>query len=281
MPRELAIPRRRAVEDWDVFMKTINAVNGYVPVFSTLYAFPNYPEYNSAIVDKVAFDLDGLDKWDALLRFQYAMEQRGWEHWFIFSGGGYHCYVGIEPTTLRYPNSALKRFHQAVSEGLALGDDRSLHGDVSQCIRIPGTWNPKRGRFCIAIPPGLVARGAGAVADVAAKQRLFEAEEAVVPGIRPTLAAYDHPLEEYDDLDLPPVDVSEAAPIVIHDPFISQLLQPDMGHEARGRVIFWLVAEGYTVMEISGFLEETLSSEKYRHCVYHERQPQRIMEKYG
>lgn len=281
-PREVSIPRRRLVETWSAFMRHVNAANGFVPVFASIYRFPAYPNYNSAVIDKVAFDFDGLSTWYAVRRLHLAAEQRGWEHCFIFSGGGYHGYIRADPVHLDYPKSALRRFQDAITKGLAVPFDKTLRGDVSQCMRVPGTWNHRRGRFCYALlreriddPTPHTAVNDGA------KQHFNTPEQCVFEGKAVNLKPYDAPLDEYADLELSEVDAGEAVEVVIHDSYIAALVTPDMGHQARARVIFWLVKEGYTLTEITGFLEQALNEAKYKHCVYFERQPQRIMEGYG
>ena len=71
-------------------------------------------------------------------------------HTVNFSGKGYHLYIHTE---INDENTILdvSLYQNKICKQLGLNVDPTIVGNPSHAIRIPGTWNKRRGRFCISL----------------------------------------------------------------------------------------------------------------------------------
>ena len=170
-PREMGFPERtgayRCIENFKEFAKAIDAFNGRKNVYATIYSFKKinngkfykYPDYDTAIVDKVFFDLDSKNSVENIQTIHKILLAEDIKHTLIFSGGGFHCYVSTTICELNNKKDTVENMQRHIAKlcNLNIGEpelsdlDEHIIGDIARISRIPNTYNLKRKCFCIPI----------------------------------------------------------------------------------------------------------------------------------
>ena len=309
-PREASVPQRLGIlRDRAAVGRFVNEHNGRTHVYVSAFAYDRMrdtrkPDYASARIGFVPMDFDGLD--DGIpeaFRMHNWLLDRGIEHACCFSGGGCHLFVrATTPAKVRLASAVLNGA-QMWLERSSLGSGKSLHptlgqesffGDPARCIRVPNTWNPKRHRFDVPLTAGIFENLASAsdykeAANLVGRRQVsLDPREFVQEGESLDVSRWDEekflpPRAQWRPADLGEFassDEDSGVPVEIRSPLIAQLIQPSMNNEDRGRVIFYLYENGYSLGEVVRFLREHLSPTKFHHAMFYERQPQRIWDNY-
>ena len=59
------------------------------------------PDYDTAIVDKIFFDLDSKNSFNSIKKFHEFLMKENLKHCMTMSGGGFHCYVACKVCDFR------------------------------------------------------------------------------------------------------------------------------------------------------------------------------------
>lgn len=171
-PRELGQYRQWTARTLDDIVRKVNRWNGKLDLYTSVYAFPEWrgrrPNYNSAIIDRIYWDIDpyytdkgtgekvyigDIDK-RALAMSDKLMDD-GIPHWLVASGSG----INIYGVTTEYPpppdskKNILYAIQNHYDDPVIQSDQ--LHGDVARISRIPNTRNMKfrvnEARYCVFV----------------------------------------------------------------------------------------------------------------------------------
>ncbi|MBU1082601.1 MAG: hypothetical protein KKB59_19095 [Spirochaetes bacterium] len=125
---------------------------------------------NTIIIERVPFDLDKDNAYQDAYKLHCYLEADGISHTINFSGQGYHVFIYTKPNPqntildiLMEQNSLIKHLNLEV--------DPTIIGNPSHMIRIPGTYNPRRERFCISLYDSELELGHEAIRELAIEQR--------------------------------------------------------------------------------------------------------------
>jgi len=140
----------------------INISNFYLTVYSfteTTITENNRPApaYETAIVNKIYFDIDRDNCWDNLQKLNNWCIKKKLIHCVVFSGMGYHFYIPCKITTGR----TVKNFQKYLIKKIKLGiDDKHLTflGEGARVLRYPNTRhfnknNLSENRWCVGLLP--------------------------------------------------------------------------------------------------------------------------------
>ncbi len=117
-------------------------------------------DLRSFVIDSVVFDLDPdkntypkrLFQWIKSKFMVYYMDK--YELYLVKSGKGFHFYVRTNPMIKEDfkhgAKNAIRNFQIKVEKEFG-PTDWITHGDTSQQIRVPGTYNPRSGLFCTTL----------------------------------------------------------------------------------------------------------------------------------
>lgn len=165
-PREVATPRRQVVSNWGEFKKFFEDYCNRVDLYTNVYGYDELlengykPQYESANIDKLYFDLDPEgepDKcWENVKKLHRFAKERDLEHNIVFSGGGFHVYIYTTTDTLMSKRGAMREASYWFVEEANLDEefiDTSVFGDPAQITRVPNSYNFKkhRQRYCIPL----------------------------------------------------------------------------------------------------------------------------------
>ena len=316
-PREKSTPYRAGVvRNRHEMFTFVNAHNGRTNVYLSCFAYAKlkdqtHPDYTSARIRHVPLDFDKEGPLTPNSTFETAVQEafrvhnklldRGIEHAADLSGGGIHLFIRAVPEAPLRPAAALNGAQQWVEKALLGGigaslDKMSFFGDPARVIRVPNTLNRNKSRWCIPLTARTfedLAGGNGTMKEaavrLAARPVEVSLEEYVYPGEPLDIAKWDSDLflpirSRYMDVHLsgevPGGDVDTGIEVVVRNVAIAEIVHPQMNNAERGVVIMELMEEGYSEPEIIRFLREHLSPEKFSHCLYSERQVQRMYERF-
>ena len=219
MPREFN-KKRFFITNMEVYLNYINFFNGKDEVFTNTYNYKEtyIDEYNrekfdrkSIIIDRIPFDFDTSESYSDMCKLHHYLKKDNISHTVNFSGNGYHVYIHTEISDI---NTILdvSLFQNKICKQLGLDVDPTIVGNPSHLIRIPGTYNKRRGRFCISLTEEEINTSHEEICELAKAQRkgiiklegnLFELEHLKSSDILPDFPKFDKPLEDLDiDLEL-------------------------------------------------------------------------------
>lgn len=294
-PIRVGVPSQRVCHTREEAIDRINRHNGATDVYASLYNGDN-------IVDKIVFDFDvepgdedKYDDWDSMLsdfrRLSEHIEDEGWSQMSVLSGGGMHKYIKSAEYRLEYPRDALREAQQKFQEELDLKTDDAIFGDIERIFRVPNTWHPGAGRYCIPLEHEEIYLPREKLFELAEDQR-FEIET-ITQGESYPVHQHDsagssytsHETGERIEADFNPAEVAPEGAIFEIYPCISNLLQNwdtmeqrghGLGFRRRFLVILHLKETGHTYKETVQILKKYLSSEEFHHCVRDEKQPRQV-----
>jgi len=169
---------RYIVRDWEALEKYWRGKNGSGNAYHTAYGYrstqaPKHHrvEYNTAIVRHFVMDFDCKDfkNGGGDVDFSFMQEQvqrlhkhlldNDYQHYIFFTGGGFHIYIplsetflpidGLEVTRIKSAGRRLmKRWHDNLNLSC---NDPTVAFDLAGMIRIPNSYNAKRGCWVIPI----------------------------------------------------------------------------------------------------------------------------------
>lgn len=219
MPREFN-EKRLFITDIDVFLNYINFFNGKTECFTNTYNYRStfVDEYKrtrfdrkSVIIDRIPFDFDSVTSYNDMYKLHCYLEADNIMHIINFSGKGYHVYICTE---INDENTILDvlLFQNKICKELNLDVDPTIVGNPSHMIRIPGTFNKRRGRFCINLTSNEINTSHDEICELAKSQRkgvtpigntLFILEHFKSSDILPDYPTFNIMLEDLDiDLEL-------------------------------------------------------------------------------
>lgn len=151
MPREVGM-KRKLIFTQDELLNFINTHNGYSNVWVSLYSFGETTHkrgiYDSALVDKIYFDIDGDEAYEQLQ--QWNDHFKDYRRLIFFSGGYFNTY--LFPKYFDADKNALYNYHREVFKDLGLKcKDTTFWGNLSKIVRVHGTYNVRRGRYCMSL----------------------------------------------------------------------------------------------------------------------------------
>jgi hypothetical protein len=85
-----------------------------------------------------------------MLKLHHYCKNNNLAHIIIFSGRGFHIYVLVEVDPINTILDVMYFQNRMIAE-LNIDLDHTILGNASHLIRIPGTFNPKRNRWCISL----------------------------------------------------------------------------------------------------------------------------------
>lgn len=162
-PREVGFPERMLIHNVNDYNQFVYDYNTIKSLYTTVYAFDKIlgrkPLYQTAIIDKVFFDFDGLESHEGVKIFVKGLLQDNYKFIIHFSGGGFHIFVATK--RVLYSISAkefIKRIQKHLLQryNIEKYSDSHVIGDISRICRIPNTLNVRRGRYCIPLYPNQV-----------------------------------------------------------------------------------------------------------------------------
>lgn len=219
MPREFN-KKRFFITNMEVYLNYINFFNGKDEVITNTYNYKEtyIDEYNrekfdrkSIIIDRIPFDFDKPHSYEDMFKMHNYYKKDNISHTVNFSGNGYHFYIH---TKINEINTILdvSLYQNKIAKQLGVDVDPTIVGNPSHMIRLPGTWNKRRGRFCISLTEREINTSHEEICELAKVQRkgiikiegdLFKLKHYKSSDTLPDFPTFDKPLEDLDiDLDL-------------------------------------------------------------------------------
>jgi len=278
-------PPRKVVKNMKEFLNYVNLYNGKKKaIFQSIYNFgkigeENKPEYESAVIDKLFFDFDVKDgnPYENCNLLHQECFKENLKHSINFSGRGYHLYIYTPIYILKYKKEVVKGGQEYFINKLKLKIDKQIIGNIAQMARVPNTFHPKAGRFCIPLTQEQFEKGDEFIKQLSQQQnfvkytkigsKLFDIKQWDVKR-----------KDEFDKsiIDLKPVDSSNQALWERDLPLcISKCLNnKNMGWKERYLVILYFKEKGYSINDVYKILKNHLSEVKLHHCITQEKQLQ-------
>jgi len=293
-PREVANPRRFVVRDKKEYVDFINNNISTSDLFTTVYNHEHCEDngrglkidYNSAIIDRLYFDLDfkvkengsvvSVDAYQNMVKLHTWCESQNLRHIVFHTGTGYNAFVSVNVTDLQNKKAAITNAIKSISNKIGIQVDTQSF-DLARYTRIPFSFNNKDSakRFVVSLNGEQIHMGHDDIHELARKQ---------IMKLNPMGDDYLD-IEEYDEenIDVPYLEVDDNVLFEFNEDIklektphcIKVLLsKKDCGWEDRRILITWLRDNGYLLNEVYSILKKVLSPEKFHHCVYDEKQPQ-------
>jgi hypothetical protein len=299
MPREMGFPLRSCIAySMDDMLSRVNQWNGKCDIFSSLYSLgsvltgrQDYDTY--AQITHMFFDLDnhGGNAYNNVNKLHDYLVEKNYLHCINFSGDGFHVYVAVQyPNHLKNKRVAIDNAMTSIANdiGLKIGihDDDDIDartvGNVSQLVRIPNTYNPKRKRFCIPLEKDEVKFPIERIRELAKYQRFDAGDKWFCGEELINLQEYDG-FEKIRNITPMSIDTEDTIGVENIDveafkPCIKALLKRGnkLSHGERYIIITFLREEGIPIKDTIELLRKYLPSENFYHCIKVEKQPQLI-----
>ena len=173
--------KRILIKDIGNLYKFINFYNGKSECFMNTYhcknTFIDHDDYDrekldrkSIVIDRIPFDLDKEKSYQDMYKLHCYCEERNIKHTVIFSGNGYHVYIHVSINSINTILDVLMEQNNLIKK-LDLDVDPTIIGNPSHMIRIPGTYNKRRGRYCICLNYNELELGHEKIKEIAKSQR--------------------------------------------------------------------------------------------------------------
>lgn len=290
-PREIGYPNRAGLI-WNVedLIERVNKYNMRSTVFVSLYGFNEVNKekgrglYNSARLNQLYFDLDEPTSLEPINNLHNYCLQKDLIHTILFSGGGIHTYIGTNASTeLKNKKGALTNSQIFIADecGLSIGIndgfdiDGHIIGNLAQMVRVPGTYNLKRKRFCIPLREDDLKTSIEEISQKATKQifgltvwgsKFFD------------LSPFDsEPKTKNYDLDIKletEKNINEdSIRIESFPPCIKNLVaKKNLIHHERYLLILYCKELGLGLSDVIGLLKKILPPSVFHHCAIQEKQ---------
>jgi len=308
------------------FWRLVNLYNGRTNIYYSIYSFTQIysyrePDYESARIDKIYFDIDIQDmpsgphhlngNYAHLYRQAMKLHQFLWErdlaHTIIFSGGGFNFYVfASQKHIIKHKKDCLWRVHRWFLHELAPikvvkpGEenlwpyiDSTVIGDVAQIARVPGTFNKNRGRWCVSLTREELLSGMDVIFDIASKQRdgfvvvgnkLFSLKPFDRPVQKTRLAFIDSNKKRVGEKNQSVFEYLSEVGIELEEipTCIEHFLNtPKLNYNERWALIVWLMDNMLTLEETCQVLYHVLDPVYFAHCVSQKGAPWKVKKKAG
>ena len=172
LPREVG-KERKLIHTIEDLINYINRNNGYTEVWVSLYSFAETTLkrgiYDTAIVDKIYFDIDGQDAYEQLQQWNDMFKD--YKRVINMSGGYFNTY--LFPKYFDANKQTLYNYHKEVFKDLdVVCKDPTFWGNLSKMVRVHGTYNVRRGRYCTSLTEKEISMKKEDIIEMAKKQRL-------------------------------------------------------------------------------------------------------------
>lgn len=172
---------RKVVNDKEEFLEKINRNNRFINIFSSVYAFRerynDKVEYDSAIIDKIYFDLDP-DEYDNDYNkmmsdvIKFDNQYKEYKRIIAFSGRGFHLYIAHEDSNhIQYKSDYIKNYQYFLNKDLNMPVDSSCIGRKEKLMRIINSRNNKTKLYCISLESEDLLKGINYIRELAKKPR--------------------------------------------------------------------------------------------------------------
>lgn len=288
-PREVG-PPRKTVYNLKEYLNYINVHNGKKKaIYSSIYWFKKIkenfkPDYDSAVIDKIYFDFDdkSCDAHFNMIKLHRFCEEKNLKHSVVMSGRGYHLYVHCKQARLKYKRHAIKQAQKYFIDKLKLIVDPQVIGNTAQLARIPNTYHPIAGRFCIPLNQDQLERGNHYIRRLANRQNfvknIFIGKELF------NISQFDSkPRLDFKfcvDLEVNKNMIEERVIENCPDCVRRIINTPDAGWKERYLLILYLRERGFLIEEAADTLKRCLSDRKFYHCIKEEKQLQYIYDRH-
>lgn len=274
-PRQFGVPKRFDIHSFEELKGNIKIYNGKTTCFTSVYNYSNENRtdvnLNVIVFD---FDPDGIYKpFDEMRKLYDYCKMNDYKSMVVFSGGGFHYYVyASNGNKLKNPKQALTNVHKAIITDTGISADTSLVGDLSQLIRIPGTRNVKRKRWCCFIDEDDIKQGFEYIQKYAEENRfghyrvfgkrlLNIANYDTAPTITPS---FEINKEETKLIEQSKI-LTAVRPCTAH--ILLKLKTLSHSYHERLAVIAEFRQMGFMRSQVKEMLKDFLPEHKWRHCV--------------
>lgn len=291
---ELGVPKRVLITDTKKDIVTfINNNNGFVNLYITVYKFEKMRgrkiDYSTAQIDKIFFDFDSPNCYQHMMKLHNYLVLNDIKHKVNFSGRGFHIFIYTKGNPINKKVAIYNaQMHFITKLGLKAergdkGDvDEQILGDIARIYRIPNTYNVKRGRFCIPLNKIQLDSGFNRILQLAKNQNFVDEKETIFGRNEVDLHQFDgkeditvEGLKMHFDFSIKDLEnVSFTFDFEVPICMKNLLLKQDLRYDERMILILYLREKGLTLSETIKVLKDNLSTNKFQHCIFEERQPQ-------
>jgi len=287
-PTRIGTPHQRWVDSKPEALQRINSNNGVTDVYAALYP--------QDVIGKVVFDfdIDKYDDWESMMadyrRLTRAIE--GYRQMSVFSGTGLHKYLRTTDAELSRPKQAIETVQRMYQDDLDLNSDDAVFGDVKRIFRVPNTYHPDAGRYCIPLTHDEVFN--------CTQEEIHERASSQRFDVDPVTDGKAFPIHKYDKAgnsmvpeftgdqiegSFNPAEVEPEGVLFPIYPCIANILKNweemeqkghGMGFRRRFLVILHLKETGHSYEETVAILKKYMSSREFHHCVYDEKQVRQV-----
>ena len=279
-PREIGTPKRKVIWSKDNFLKLIDESNCKNNVFTSVYGFKSIktekyrdePNYNTAEIDKILFELDNEEGYVDMLKLHNEFLINNYKHSIMFSGKGFHVYLFVkyDKSELINPKDTIARVQKYFIDKLKLENtDPVTIGNIAQMIRVPNTYNIKRRRYCIPLSKKDLELKYEEIKEKALQQNLILN---YIIGIKSfNITEYDKEIEYKPlEIDIPELDSNtkiDLKKLNTPDCVKMMLNQPHPIWIQRGFVLIFLRDRGLSSNEILKLVKNYWEPEVIRHAL--------------
>lgn len=257
----------------------INLNNGYVNLYKSVYKFNNNVHINNAIINRIFIDFDPVHK-DDEVAFENCKTIIGYlvsnyiDFDVLYSGRGFHLFICVDEISrnLKNPKVAIKNFVNELHQKTNTTSDPAVVGDIRRVSRVVNTINMKTRRYCIRLNSYQINNFTlEQIKSLAKSPKNIKAPD-MLRGV--DIRKFDNDIvnvhhsthnQSFNNVN---ISISQNFPLCIRN----FLAMPDLGYVNRGRLIIFLRDMGYGEDEVINILEQSLSTEKFIHCVEEEHQ---------
>lgn len=281
-PREILLlpgikPKREIINDKESLIRIMTSYNGLKRVFVSVYNKPVNGE--NININKLPFDFDSEESLEEVIKMHNYLKTENYKHAMFFSGNGFHIYVftegfnnGSDPKQALLGGQNYIVSHSGLSWGKIL--DRSIRGDIKRVLTAPGTYNLKRGYYCIGVDEEDLNNGFESIRE---KAKMFSDSVFVYGNKNFSLKSYNFkkpPEEDIEDIVFIWQDISNEEILERLPPCIGEDLQnkSHLGNRQRFKLLTFCREMLLPMKQALGFCKEHLSEGEYKHMVMHERQ---------
>ncbi len=156
-PREIGL-RRHTVFDRNSYDKYIKTFNGKTSLYTSLYSYERVNgrklDVESVVMDRGWWDFDTTEEYsmeDVKADVGVLLTRLKGDIRIVATGRGFHVHeLFSTPVKGLEISKHLERYQRSMAKGLKTLDGV---GHPKKLTRIPDTWNPKRGRWCVNVHP--------------------------------------------------------------------------------------------------------------------------------
>lgn len=295
-PREVG-QFRKVVNNEAEFFTEVERLNRNQPVYTSVYSFetmrnnPNpessrrvIPDYSSAIVDKIYFDLDPqikmrdgtiieCDPYGDAQKIHKWCTDNNIRHIINFTGGGLAAFIFTKVTSLKFKASALENAQRLIANQLMVQMDPAIVGDLARITRVQNTYNIKRKRFCISLLEEDMHKSYDEVRELARSPRRVENQMMgdnlldITPLDKSLM--FERPKEEVITRTFSDADLDTLSEDVGWFPICVKRMLAEVNVKNRERmdVITFCRDMGLPIEFAHGVLQDHLSPDKYEHSM--------------